>query len=198
MDRASLSRLIGANIRKYRIQKDVSQEHLALESSIHPAYISKLERGEKCPTIDTLYRLAKVLGVSIEDILESARTEYRSSFETFKSNTCHHVKDMGDVDFMIQVLESDEIRTLYERKWYPEALYLLAMLDYLSRENNIPVCTRYDDIRARRLSKPIYPAGVLMTCEVLKSEAPLRKAEKEAIPEFRRFNIIENEVRNVV
>ncbi len=27
---------------------------------------------------------------------------------------------------------------------------------------------------------------------------PLRKAEQEAIPEFRRFNIIENEVRNVV
>ena len=138
------------------------------------------------------------LGVSIEDILESARTDYRSSFETFKSNTCHHVKDMGDVDFMIHVLETDEIRTLYERRWYPEALYLLAMLDYLSRENSIPICTRYDDIRARRLSKPIYPAGVLLTSKVLKSEAPLRKAEQEAIPEFLRFNIIENEVRNVV
>ena len=105
---------------------------------------------------------------------------------------------MGDVDFMIHVLESDEIRTLYDRKWYPEALYLLAMLDYLSRENSIPICTRYDDIRTRRLSKPIYPAGVILTSNVLKSEAPLRKAEQEAIPEFRRFNIIENEVRNVV
>ena len=52
MDRIALSKLIGANIRKYRIQRDVSQEHLALESGIHPAYISKLERGEKCPTID--------------------------------------------------------------------------------------------------------------------------------------------------
>ena len=77
-------------------------------------------------------------------------------------------------------------------------LYRLAMLDYLSRENNIPICTRYDDIRARRLSKPIYPVGVLLTSKVLKSEEPLRKAEKESIPEFSRFNIIENEVRNVV
>ena len=99
---------------------------------------------------------------------------------------------------MIQLLETDEISILFERKWYPEALYLLAMLDYLSRENNIPVCTKYNDIRTRRLANPVYPTGILMTSEVLKSEAPLRKAEEEAIPEFRRFNIIESEVRNVV
>lgn len=70
MDRLALSRLIGANIRKYRIQKDVSQEHLALESGIHPAYISKLERGEKCPTIDTLYRLAKALGIPVYKLID--------------------------------------------------------------------------------------------------------------------------------
>ena len=70
MDRASLSRLIGANIRKYRIQRDVSQEHLALESGIHPAYISKLERGEKCPTIDTLYRLAKALRMPVYKLID--------------------------------------------------------------------------------------------------------------------------------
>ena len=152
---------------------------------------------EKC-SAGTLYRIAKVLGVSIEEILESAASDHRASFETFKSNTCHQVKNMGDADFMIHVLESDEIRTLYERKWYPEALYLLAMLDYLSRENNIPLCTKYDDIRTRRLAKPVYPIGVLITSEVLKSETPLREAEQEAIPEFRRFNIIESDVRNVV
>ena len=70
MDRLALSRLIGANIRKYRIQKDVSQEHLALESGIHPAYISKLERGEKCPTIDTLYRLARALCIPIYKLID--------------------------------------------------------------------------------------------------------------------------------
>ena len=180
------------HITKYRLSKDSGVP----QTTINDICSGKAEL-EKC-SAGTLYRLAKVLDVSIEDILESARTEYRSAFETFKSNTCHHVKDMGDVDFMIYLLESDEIRTFYNRKWYPEALYLLAMLDYLSRENSIPICTRYDDIRTRRLSKPIYPAGVILTSNVLKSEAPLRKAEQEAIPEFRRFNIIENEVRNVV
>ena len=70
MDRIALSKLIGANIRKYRIQRDVSQEHLALDSGIHPAYISKLERGEKCPTIDTLYRLARALGIPVYKLMD--------------------------------------------------------------------------------------------------------------------------------
>lgn len=126
------------------------------------------------------------------------KKDHRCAFETFKSNICHHVKDMGDVDFMIHVLETDEIRKLYDKQWYPEAFYLLAMLDYLSRENDVPICTRYDDMRGNKLQKSIYPIGVLLTSEVMKSEEPKEKAEKEAIPEFKRFNIIECEVRNVV
>ena len=70
MDRSTLSKLIGANIRRYRVQRDVSQEHLALESGIHPAYISKLERGEKCPTIDTLYRLSCALGIPVYKLID--------------------------------------------------------------------------------------------------------------------------------
>lgn len=182
-------------------KRKITKYRLSKESGVPQATINDICSGkadlEKC-TAGTLYRIAKILGVSIEEILESDRIEYRSAFETFKSNTCHHVKDMGDVNFMIDLLESDKIRILFEKQWYPEALYLLAMLDYLSRENDVPLCNKYDDLRNRRLTNPIYPAGVLVTCEVMKSDEPLRKAEREAIPEFRRFNIIESEVRNVV
>ena len=180
------------NMTKYRLSK---------ESGVPQTTINDICSGkadlEKCAA-GTLYRLAKALGVSVEDILLSDGSENRSTFETFKSNTCHHVKDMGDVDFMIHLLETDEIRILYEKQWYPESLYLLAMLDYLSRENDVPLCERYNDLRSRRLVHPIYPTGVLVTCAVLKSDEPLREAERKAIPEFRRFNIIESEVRNVV
>ena len=180
------------NMTKYRLSKD---------SGVPQATINDICSGkadlEKC-SAGTLYKIAKVLGISIEAILDSAKDDIRSSFEIFKSNTCHHVKDMGDLDFIVVVLESDEVRKLYNKHWYPEALYLLAMLDYLSRINEIPLCSKYNDLRMRKLEKPIYPVGVLLNSEVLKSDEPLRKAEKEAIPEFRRFNIIESEVRNVV
>ncbi len=180
------------NMTKYRLSK---------ESGVPQATINDICSGkadiDKCAA-GTLYRLARALGISVEEILESVPREYRSAFETFKSNVCHHLKDMGDIDFMINVLETDEIRVLYERRWYPEAFYLLAMLDYISRLNEVPICTKYEDIRANKLKKTIYPAGVLLTSEVMKSDEPKRKAEEEAIPEFKRFNIIESEVRNVV
>ena len=122
----------------------------------------------------------------------------RSSFENFKSFVCHRVKEFGDIDFISDTLESIEIRTCFDRKWYPESLYLLAMLDYISRENDIPLCDEYDDIRRCKLAEPVYPAGILAVSAASKSDAALKRAAMEAIPEFKRFNINENEVRNVI
>lgn len=143
---------------------------------------------------------AKVLGVAVDSILEdnsADKVDYRCSFETFKSNTCHHVKDMGDIDFIIETLEADEIRKLYERGWYREALYLLAMIDYLSRVNSLPICTNYNDIRSRKLEKPYFPVGVIVSYAATGDESIKEKALANAIPEFIRFNIVESEVRNV-
>lgn len=122
----------------------------------------------------------------------------RSSFDVFRSNICHLVKDMGDIDFIIDVLENDEISLLYEKKWYLETFYLLAMIDYLSNINQLPLCSKYNDIRKRKLQKKIYPQGVILKTLVLESNNPKVEAEKNAILEFKRFNIIECEVRDVV
>ena len=177
---------------KYRLSK---------ESGVPQATINDICSGkadlEKCAA-GTLYKIAKVLDLSIEAILESAKKDIRSSFEVFKSNTCHYVKDNGDLNFIEYILQSDEIRKLYNKHWYPEALYLLAMIDYLSRINEIPLCTRYNDLRSSKLEKPIYPVGVLLNREVLHSDEPLHIAEENAIPEFKRFNIIESDIRNVL
>lgn len=122
---------------------------------------------------------------------------HRTSFEVFKSNICHLVKDMGDVDFLIDILEKDEVCELYNRKWYPEAFYLLAMVDYLSRENDVPLCTNYDDIRCQRLQETIYPAGVILCDEAMHTDRNKIESQKNAIPEFMRFNIVECDVRDV-
>ena len=78
------------------------------------------------------------------------------------------------------------------------ALYLLAMLDYVSRLNGVPLCNEYDDLRRCSLEKPLYPASVLAICAASKDDSVLIQAERDAIPEFKRFNIIECEVRNAV
>jgi hypothetical protein len=122
----------------------------------------------------------------------------RSSFENFKSTVCHRVKEMGDIDFIIETLESQDIRTYYNRQWFPESLYLLAMLDYISRENDVPLCSDYDDLRKCKLEKPVYPASIRAISAVSKSNEAMIHAANAAIPEFMRFNIVENEVRNVI
>lgn len=129
--------------------------------------------------------------------LQLAKEENRPSFELFKRNTCHMLKDLGDISFLVQLLKSNQIRTYYEKKWYPEALYLLAMLDYLSRLNNVPTCKNYNDIRIAKLECPLYPSSVLLLCKIQRSEAPKQESLRTAIPEFLRFNIIENDVRNI-
>lgn len=97
--------------------------------------------------------------------------EKRCSFELFKSNVCHWLKEEGDIDFLIQVLESDLIRKYYNRKWYLESFYLLGMLDYISRINDVPMCSEYDDLRQQRMQEIVYPVGVLLTARVLGDES---------------------------
>ena len=45
MDRDEIARKIGLNIRHFRKQRLLSQEKLALDAEIHPAYLGKLEQG---------------------------------------------------------------------------------------------------------------------------------------------------------
>lgn len=184
-------------------KENMSRYRLSKESGVAMTTITDICSGKadlnKCAA-GTLYKIAKVLGVTVDSILENNEeksVDYRCSFETFKSNTCHHVKDLGDLDFIIETLETDEIRKLYERQWYREALYLLAMTDYLSRMNGLPICTNYNDIRRKKLEEPYFPAGIVVSCAATGDESIKDEAIAKAIPEFMRFNIVESDVRNV-
>lgn len=180
--------------------KNMSIYKLAKASAVPYATCNDIISGkaqlEKC-SAETVYKIAHALDVSMEEVLAPCFVR-RSSFENFKSTICHRVKELGDIDFIIDTLESQDIRMYYERKWYPESLYLLAMLDYISRENDVPICDEYDDLRRCKLEKTIYPASVLALAAASKRDDELRYATMIAIPEFKRFNIIESEVRNVI
>ncbi len=67
-----IRRRVGHNVKKYRERKGWSQEELAFESDYHRTYISGIERGLRNPTIVTLDRLAKALGVKPARLLEAS------------------------------------------------------------------------------------------------------------------------------
>ena len=135
------------------------------------------------------------MNVSMEALLEDCFRD--ENFEIYKSSICHLVKDKGDIDFIIDTLRENRVRIYWERQWYAESFYLLAMLDYLSRENDLPLCKDYEDIRSCTLSEPIYPKDVVLAAKLDAALDVKEQCMNEAIPEFRRFNIIESEIRNV-
>lgn len=179
------------NITKYRLSKNSGVPY----STINDICSGKVQL-EKC-SAETIYKLAKELDISMEKILEPC-FEKRVSFELYKSSVCHRVKELGDRRFIIETLEKNDIRKYYQKKWYPESLYLLAMLDYISRLNGVPICSEYEDLRECRLNETIYPSSVLAASTVSSDNKIKELAYNESIPEFRRFNIVESEVYNVI
>ena len=181
-------------------ENNISVYRLSKSSGIPYATINDICNNKvnlaKC-NAETIYKLAKELNVSMEKLLEPYVMP-RPSVELFKSNVSHSLKELGDIDFLIKTIESDEITVYYQRGWYPECLYLLAMVDYISRINEIPLCNAYEKYRSMKLNKKLYPMGIVAACAVSDDENLKAQAELNAIPEFLRFNIIESDVRNVI
>ena len=93
----------------------------------------------------------------------------RSSFEQFRSSTCHTFKDL-----------IDWIHTYYEKKWCRESICLLAMLNQLSALNGIPLFSNYNILSAKLM--PPYPSEVLLLCGLLHSDPSMADAiEKHPI-----------------
>jgi transcriptional regulator with XRE-family HTH domain len=52
---------LGKKIRQIRREKSLSQEKLALEAKLNRAYIGYIERGERRPSIETVYKISLAL-----------------------------------------------------------------------------------------------------------------------------------------
>ncbi len=145
----------------------------------------------------TVYKISNALQISMEELIKDS-LQPRINFNLFRSNVCHELKILGDIDFIIKTLEEDKITKYYNLKWYPESLYILAMLDYVSRINDVSLCNKYNEVRKMKLEKTVFPSSVIALFNVLSDEKLKLRILNESIPEFIRFNIVESEVRNVV
>lgn len=59
----------GERLQKVRKEGGISQEKLAAKLAMHRNYIGMIERGERNPTIRTLYKIAKALKVNASELL---------------------------------------------------------------------------------------------------------------------------------
>ena len=60
---------VGARIRYFRHLRNLSQEEVAGRANLNAAFFGQVERGLKCPTIDTLYKIASALEVPLPELV---------------------------------------------------------------------------------------------------------------------------------
>jgi len=58
----------GQMIRKFRLERGLSQEKLALLSGLHRTYIGAIERGERNVSFKNIEKIAKTLKVNLEEL----------------------------------------------------------------------------------------------------------------------------------
>lgn len=59
----------GQLVRKYRKERNMSQEQLALLCNIDRSYLGRIERGEVNPTLEKIYDLSSFLDVEVVSLL---------------------------------------------------------------------------------------------------------------------------------
>jgi transcriptional regulator with XRE-family HTH domain len=69
--------LVGRNVKRIRQKKGLTQEQFAEISGFSQQYISGLERGQRNPTVVTLYELAMALGVSHMELVRPTSRELK-------------------------------------------------------------------------------------------------------------------------
>lgn len=64
------SKRLGENIKKIRGDKNITQVQIAKTLGVGRSFISNIENGKTNPTLSTIASLAKVLGVSTNELLK--------------------------------------------------------------------------------------------------------------------------------
>lgn len=59
--------IVGANVRRLRLELKLTQEQLAHDTEIDLTYLGGIERGSRNPSVAVLGRLARSLGVHPRD-----------------------------------------------------------------------------------------------------------------------------------
>ena len=61
--------IFATNLRRLRLERELSQELLAEMANLHRTYVGSVERGERNVSIDNMESFANALNVSLREML---------------------------------------------------------------------------------------------------------------------------------
>jgi hypothetical protein len=123
-------------------------------------------------------------------------------WDVFRSAVCHELHHKGVYKFVKDVLYSNCVFELWDNGQYAKALYLVAMVDYLSYKYVAPEFNGFSNFRRIKLARVLFPQDVLLTDALeggthCREEAIARCSKDECGRFFFRHNIIEGSVWDV-
>ena len=111
---------IGKRIAALRREKNLKQDDLAQMLEVSPQAVSKWENDQTCPDISLLPKLAKILGVSVDELL-SGKQELQPVVTLVPEDQRKDIKDMM-LRIVVDSADGDKMRVNL-----PMALVQLAM-----------------------------------------------------------------------
>lgn len=104
---------IGETIATLRKEKGMTQSQLAEKMNVTDKAVSKWERDLSCPDINTISKLADVLGVSVEELLKAKKSEYAGSKikDLFNLILKAVAVAMGIAVIVLNILDKIDIKT---------------------------------------------------------------------------------------
>ena len=84
---------VGERIRYFRNLRGWSQETLALQAEINPAFLGHLERGLKSPTIKTLEKIVRALDISLAELFADPQP-VNNAKDAVIAQVCDQIRDL--------------------------------------------------------------------------------------------------------
>ena len=66
----TILKILGANLKRERIKRNLSQEELAEKAGLHRTYIGMIERAERNISLTTAEKLAKAINISVSSLFK--------------------------------------------------------------------------------------------------------------------------------
>jgi len=173
------------NLKNYLKEKNISIRKLSIITALPYATVYDIVNGrikmEECQ-YKTLKPIAVFCNVSVDELVY----QYED-FQTFRNKLHHRLVKEDELDVVASLLESKSIEHFCAHEDYLKALYLLALIDYILKKNDLPLCMEYSSLRSKKLKEPYYVGDFTNA-----------KKDEDCIPEFVMHNIYEGELYDAV
>lgn len=94
-----INKVFGNKLKEIRAEMSITQEELALKCDMQPSHIGQLERGIKSPTLETLYRIAYGLNMSIAELVDfQGKLDIPNTFDDKTNKIVARLQRMSDAE----------------------------------------------------------------------------------------------------